>query len=235
MSSTESGVTTGTATSSQAGGSVSGSVKDMASSAMDTVARDAMAMASDTQGKAAKALEDQKRAVGGAIEDFASAIRKAGEELSESDQTMAARLVRQAADGLEHLSHSLADRRPQEILDAARDFGRRNPVAFAAGAALLGLALGRLARSTGRDAAERESSNLRQGAGGSGQSPATEAGFGGSRGLSGQSGDGVAVYGEEGFTSTGDYATPGGSAPQEEMQLTDTSSDPVDPSVDIAR
>jgi len=210
VSSTDSSMATGAATSGQADGSVSGSVKDMASSAMDTVARDAMAIASDAQGKAAKALEDQKRAVGGAIEDFASAIRKAGEELSESDQTMAARLVRQAADGLEHLSHSLADRRPHEILDAGRDFGRRNPVAFAAGAVLLGVALGRLARSSSAETGPQGSSQDWKG-------------------------DEAPAYGEEGFAASGDYATPGGSVPQEEMVLTDTSADPLGPGQGLDR
>lgn len=209
MSSTEWAAVTGQAASSHAGDSVGGSVKDMASTAVDTIARDAMAMAATAQDKAEQAVEHQKRAVGGAFEDFASAIRKAGVELSESDQTMAARLVRQAADGLEHLSHSLADRRPHEILDAARDFGRRNPVAFAAGAVLLGVALGRLARSTGTD--------------GSGPASATSP-------RSRPQESAVPAYGEEGFTTTGDYATPGGSAPQEEMILTDAAIDPVDPS-----
>ncbi|HEX4740100.1 MAG TPA: hypothetical protein VH353_02085 [Caulobacteraceae bacterium] len=214
MSSTESGVVTGGPASGYAGDSVSGSVKDMASSAMDTVTRDAMAMASTAQDKAARALEHRKQAVGGTMEDFASAIRKAGEDLSESDQTMAARLVRQAADGLEHLSHSLADRRPHEILDAARDFGRRNPFAFAAGAVLLGVALGRVARSTGADASAQGYSSASPGVGET---------------------DGVPAYGEEGFTAAGEYATAGGSAPQEEMVLIDAASDVVDPGVSFTR
>ncbi|HEY2051503.1 MAG TPA: hypothetical protein VGH03_19360 [Caulobacteraceae bacterium] len=214
MSSTESGVVTGGPSSGYASESVSGSAKDMASSAMDTVTRDAMAMASTAQEKAARALEHRKQAVGGTMEDFASAIRKAGEDLSESDQTMAARVVRQAADGLEHLSHSLADRRPHEILDAARDFGRRNPFAFAAGAVLLGVALGRLARSTGADASSQGYSSASAGA---------------------RETYGVSAYGEEGFTAAGEYATAGGLAPEEEMVLTDTASDPVDPGLSLTR
>jgi len=56
--------------------------------------------------------------------------------------------VRQAADGLESLSRNLADKEPGDLLNAVRDFGRKNPAAFIGGAVLVGLALGRFARAS---------------------------------------------------------------------------------------
>jgi hypothetical protein len=61
---------------------------------------------------------------------------------------MAARLVSRAAEGLEDVSRTLADKRPSEMVDGLRDFGRRNPTAFLAGSVLLGVALGRFLRSS---------------------------------------------------------------------------------------
>lgn len=87
--------------------------------------------------------------------DFANAVRRAGDELATSDQSPASRLVQQAADGLESLSRNLADREPGDLLNAVRDFGRRNPAAFIGGAVLVGLALGRFARASEPDTAGR--------------------------------------------------------------------------------
>jgi hypothetical protein len=80
--------------------------------------------------------------------DFANAVRRAGDELAQNDQSPASRLVRQAADGLEGLSRNLADKQPEDLLNAVRDFGRRNPAAFIGGAVLVGLALGRFVRAS---------------------------------------------------------------------------------------
>lgn len=94
--------------------------------------------------------EAQKGAQVGArtLGDFANAVRRAGDELSQSDQSPASHLVRQAADGLESLSRNLADKDPGDLLNSVRDFGRRNPAAFIGGAVLVGLALGRFARAS---------------------------------------------------------------------------------------
>lgn len=93
--------------------------------------------------------EAQKGTQAGArtLGDFANAVRRAGDELAGADQSPASRLVQQAADGLESLSRSLADKEPGDLLNAVRDFGRRNPAAFIGGAVLVGLAVGRFARA----------------------------------------------------------------------------------------
>lgn len=98
--------------------------------------------------KAAETAEQGKETITTALADFSEAIRRAGEELGEKDQTLAARLVAQAADGLETLSRAVSEKRPEDMLNAVRDFGRNNPTAFLAGSVLAGLALGRFARSS---------------------------------------------------------------------------------------
>ncbi|WP_068875762.1 MULTISPECIES: hypothetical protein [unclassified Phenylobacterium] len=97
--------------------------------------------------------EAQKGAQAGArtLGDFANAVRRAGDELASADQSPASRLVQQAADGLENLSRSLADKEPGDLLNAVRDFGRKNPAAFIGGAVLVGLAVGRFARAAEPD------------------------------------------------------------------------------------
>jgi hypothetical protein len=94
--------------------------------------------------EAQKHTETATRTLG----DFANAVRKAGDELGAADQSPAARLVRQAADGLEGLSRNLEGKRPEELLDDVRAFGRKSPVAFIGGAVLVGVALGRFIRAS---------------------------------------------------------------------------------------
>jgi hypothetical protein len=195
--------------------SLSTSAGTMASAAMDKVAHDAKSLASEVQDKASETLDRQRQNIGGAITDFASAVRHAGDELARQDQSVAGRVVKQAADGLEHLSHSLSDKQPNELIDAAREFGRRNPVAFAAGAVLLGITLGRLVRSSERDGAAASGST--------GRTANVPAGL---------DQDPVApVFAAEGLDSASDYATPGGSTLQAETVLTDGGPDPLAPSV----
>jgi hypothetical protein len=113
-----------------------------------TVRDEAHSFTSSARQQAASRVEQRKQKVTGTIHDFADAVRRAGDELNQRDQTMAARLVSRAAEGLEDVSRTLADKRPSEMVDGLRDFGRRNPTAFLAGSVLLGVALGRFLRSS---------------------------------------------------------------------------------------
>ena len=114
--------------------------------------RETMAETATTAVEAAKSaaterLDEQKRAASQSIDAFAKAVRRASEELSKQDQTVAARLIQEAAGGLEGLSRTLSQQSFGDMLGTVRDFGRRNPVALAGGAALLGMAIGRVART----------------------------------------------------------------------------------------
>ena len=127
---------------------ITASPKEMATAA-GRAAKEEMAGLADYAGrKAREQLEHQKQAAVQTLDEFATAIRHAGEELAQHDRTLAGRMVKQAADGLEHFSRSVADKQPEELLDAVRDFGRRNPLAFVAGSVLAGVALARFLRSS---------------------------------------------------------------------------------------
>lgn len=131
-------------------------LKDLAGAAVQTVKAETATFAAAAQDKVSEKVTVGTAAAAQTMGDFASAIRKAGDDLAEHDQSMAARMVKQAADGLESLTRSVADKRPEEMLETVRDFGRRNPVAFIAGSVLLGVAIGRLAKSTEQRGASSE-------------------------------------------------------------------------------
>ena len=153
MSSTDMGGDYGESRAAGAGGSTP---KDMAKEAAQAVKQEAASFAADARTKAAETIDQKKETASRTLSDFANAVRKAGDELAQSDQSMATQFVRQAADGLESFARSVADKRPEEMLDAVRDFGRRNPTAFVAGSVLAGFAIGRLLRSSGSHAATSE-------------------------------------------------------------------------------
>jgi hypothetical protein len=120
----------------------------MVTAAAATVKQEVATFASTVQDKAQDKIEDKKQVATKTMADFATAIRHAGDELAQHDQTAVGRVVKQAADGLEHLTRTVSEKRPEELLDAVREFGRSNPTAFIAGSVLLGVALGRFARSS---------------------------------------------------------------------------------------
>jgi len=120
----------------------------MAQGAVQAVKQEAASFTSDAKDKASEKVDEKLETATQTLSDFANAVRRAGDELGQSDQSMAAQFIRQASDGLESFARSVADKRPEELIDAVRDFGRRNPTAFIAGSVLAGVALGRLLRSS---------------------------------------------------------------------------------------
>jgi hypothetical protein len=129
-------------------GGTDASVSDMAKSAVRTVAQETASFRDSAKDKALAQVEQKTQSATEKLGDFANAIRKAGDELAQHDQSIAGRIAKQAADGLESLSRTVSDKRPEELLEAVRGFGRSNPTAFIAGSILLGVALGRFAKSS---------------------------------------------------------------------------------------
>ena len=123
-------------------------IKEQVGEVRERVRGEAAQFAASAREKAAGAVEQRQQQVTGAIGDFANAVRRAGDDLNEHNQSMAAQLVSRAADSLEGVSRTLDGKTPGEMLDAVRDFGRRHPAAFIGGAVLLGLAVGRFVRSS---------------------------------------------------------------------------------------
>jgi hypothetical protein len=122
--------------------------KQMLGDAGRAVRQETAQFAGVAKERARGAIDQRKETATRTLGDFADAVRKAGDELTARDQSMASRMVGHAADSLEGLSRTVADKRPEELLDAVRDFGRRNPAAFIGGAVLVGLAIGRFARAS---------------------------------------------------------------------------------------
>lgn len=124
------------------------SAKQMASEAAQAIKQEARSFAEAAKEKVADQAEQHKATATDALGEFANAIRRAGEELSNGEQSVTGRMVKHAADGLEGLSRSVSEKRPEELLSSLRQFGRENPTAFIAGSVLAGLALGRFMRSS---------------------------------------------------------------------------------------
>lgn len=117
----------------------------------EAVRGEAAHFAERTRDQVVEQVEEKKAAVTDALGIFADAIRKAGEELGGQDQTFAAKLAGQAADGLQSFTRNIAGKSPEAMLQSARELGRNNPTALLAGAVLAGVAIGRFARSSAPD------------------------------------------------------------------------------------
>jgi len=127
-----------------------GQAKELIGQAGQTLKAEAQSFAHVAQDRVKAEAQRGTQAATKTLGDFANAVRRAGDELAQNDQSPASRLVGQAADGLESLSRNLAGKEPGELLNAVRDFGRKNPTAFIGGAVLVGLAIGRFARASER-------------------------------------------------------------------------------------
>src|SRR5215218_5769588 len=92
------------------------SAKDMAGAAAGAVKQEVATFASSVQDKASEQLAERKDAAGETLGAFANAIRHAGDELAQQDQSLAGRMVKQAADGLEQVSRTISDKRPEDLL-----------------------------------------------------------------------------------------------------------------------
>lgn len=128
--------------------------------AIAAVKAEAVHFAASAGDKAQDKLAAGQKAVGDGVGQFADALRQAGENLDQGEQSLVSGLVRQAADGLESVARGVADKKPEEMLAAVRDFGRQNPGALIAASVLAGVALGRLARASGERVAPPETATV---------------------------------------------------------------------------
>lgn len=115
------------------------SVKSGAREAVDEAQRTANAYA-----------EHGKTVAAGGLSDFASAIRRASDELNQRDQDIAARFVSHAATSLEDIANTVSHTSAEDVMSTMQGFARRNPAVFVGGAVLAGLAVGRFLRSSGQ-------------------------------------------------------------------------------------
>ncbi|MCF3933120.1 hypothetical protein L1787_06785 [Acuticoccus sp. M5D2P5] len=131
--------------------------KEKIDEAAETVRDSAEHAGADVKNAAHAYAEEGKKYAASHISTFASAVRRASDELSERDQGIAARVVTEAADGLEQVANSISNKSVDEMVVSVERFARRNPSAFVIGTVLAGVALGRFAKSSSdRAASERE-------------------------------------------------------------------------------
>jgi ElaB/YqjD/DUF883 family membrane-anchored ribosome-binding protein len=97
-----------------------------------------------------KTAEGQKARGVETLQCFVRAIGSAAGEL-ESQSPKVAQSVRQAASKVGNLSDTISNRSVDELLKAATDLARSQPLAFMGGAALAGFALSRFLKSSSRN------------------------------------------------------------------------------------
>jgi hypothetical protein len=133
-------------TASQAGSQVASTATDQAKE----VAQETQRQAKDLldQGRAQlkdQTIAQQQKAAQG-LSSLASEMRGLADGSSQGAPGPARDLLQQAAGMVESFSSKLQHREPAELLDEVRSFARRKPGTFLLGAALLGVAAGRLTR-----------------------------------------------------------------------------------------
>jgi ElaB/YqjD/DUF883 family membrane-anchored ribosome-binding protein len=102
-------------------------------------------------------LEEQKRQIAERAGGIAEALHSAAHSLENSQNTLIARYVDEAAGRVEDISRKVRDRRWDEIVSATEDFARRQPTLFVLGAMATGFLVGRFlwpATSEQRQASE---------------------------------------------------------------------------------
>lgn len=126
------------------GSEVAGTVGEQASRVTSETTRQARNLLHEGRDQlSGQARQGQQRAADG-LNKLADQLHQMSERADE--QGMAPELARQAADKTRGLASWLENRDPGAVVDEVRRFARRRPAAFLVGAALAGVAVGRLTR-----------------------------------------------------------------------------------------
>jgi hypothetical protein len=132
-----------------------------------TVAQEAEAQARDLVGEARGQVQQQAR---NGQQKATDGIRALSAELREmagsgAQQGTVSEVSRQAADRADRLADWLGEREPGDLLEEVRSFARRRPGAFLLGAALAGVAVGRLTRGAVDSARSESDTGVQRGYG----------------------------------------------------------------------
>ena len=104
--------------------------------ASDSLKSGARQAADEAQRTANAYAEQGRAAAAGGISDFASAIRRASDELGQRDQDLAA------------IANTVSHTSVDDVMHSMKGVARRNPAVFVGGAVLAGLAVGRFLRAS---------------------------------------------------------------------------------------
>ncbi|WIM18863.1 hypothetical protein [Microbacterium sp. zg-B185] len=136
-----------------------GHVAETAKSEAGVVAREVTSQAKDLYAQTQRELKDQAQVQ---QQRVASGLRSVSEELDSmtanaENPGLAADLLRQAAGRISGAAAWLGDRDPGSLLTEVKSFARRRPGTFIIGAAVLGVAAGRLTRALAANASDERS------------------------------------------------------------------------------
>lgn len=122
-------------------------LKQAAKSAQRAAKEQASAFAADVGHELNQSADEQKVRGAEAIQGFARAMSSAAGEL-EGQSPMVARYVRDAAQQVDALSGNLRSKSVPDLMHAASDLARAQPMLFLAGAVASGFALSRFLKSS---------------------------------------------------------------------------------------
>jgi len=98
--------------------------------------------------QARSAIREQKDYAAERLSSVSEALHDSADRLRKDEATTFAALIEQAADRIDGFSQYLREQDLQDMIDAAQNWARRNPVLFLGGSFVLGLVIARLVKST---------------------------------------------------------------------------------------
>lgn len=139
-------------TAAQAGGSVAETAKEESRRVAGETTRQARTLYHATREELrSQAGDQQKRAVGG-IRSVGSELRSMAE--AGGQEGPVGGYARQAASKIDQVADWLESREPGALITEVKDYARRNPGTFLAGAAILGVIAGRVTRSVAAEVSD---------------------------------------------------------------------------------
>ncbi|HEX5741511.1 MAG TPA: hypothetical protein VFY17_08175 [Pilimelia sp.] len=136
-------------TAAQAGGQVVDSVKQQGGAVAAEAGQQARQLAAEARRQLADQAQAQQQKAAGGLRSLGGELRAMADGASEPGT--ATDLVRQVSTHVEQAAQWLESRDPGALLDELRGYARRSPGTFLLGAALLGVAAGRLTRTVAAD------------------------------------------------------------------------------------
>jgi hypothetical protein len=124
-------------------------------SGTDELKRHAQGVVDDAKQRAQAVAGEQKNLAAERLTGFASALRHASSDLDQQGQSVVSGFVRQAADGLEHVSGAMQRNDVDDLVGSIEDFARRQPAVFIGSAVLAGFGIARFMKSSSERRRER--------------------------------------------------------------------------------
>ncbi len=126
--------------------SATATLKDQAAQAAQQAKHTVTAMADEARHRITEIIDQQKVAGADQVAGVAKAAQAAAGDLQQTSPQLA-KLVRAAAESVDHVADDIRSSDLADLLGSLSDFGRRRPVAFFGGAVLAGFLLTRFLKS----------------------------------------------------------------------------------------